>query len=298
VEQEPFRIILNVLAEDSKATRRPDSAAEKNQGHNAPTARAADQSKAPVLAATAPKDLASQLALTVQTVFIDAGHGGKDPGTSHNGLVEREVALDVARRVGRLLRNRGIDVQYSRENNDYLSLDARTRMANKARADLFLSVHVNASADAQTAGFETFYLNIASNTEAARLATMENVGSDKKMGALTTILADFMLSARTQESRQLAQTLQNAVLSRLGKQRYTIKDGGVKAAPLHVLIGTNMPAVLVELGYCSNREEAHRLSGAAYRQSLAEGIAEGILAYRDKLLRKQTVDGNTTIRRS
>ena len=297
VEQQPFRIILDVLAKEGKAARNGVSA--NTQGNNAQAVRAAGRSNAPpALAAVAPKDLASQLALTVQSVFIDAGHGGKDPGTSHNGLVEREVVLDVARRVGRLLRNRGIDVLYSREKDVHLSLDERTRMANKARADLFVSFHINAAADAQASGFETYYLDIASNTEAARLATMENAGSDKKMGDLTTILADFMLSARTQESRQLAQTLQQVVLSRLDKQRYATRDGGVKSAPLHVLIGTGMPAVLVELGYCSNREESRRLASTAYRQSLAEGIAEGILAYRDKLLRKQTVDARTANQRS
>ena len=298
VEQKPFRIILDVVAQDRKAEQRVDIASEKRQGKHAQTVRAAGQPGAPVLAATAPKDLASQLALSVQTVFIDAGHGGKDPGTGHNGIMEREVALDVAKRVGRLLQSQGIDVQYSRERDVYLSLDERKRIANKAKADIFVSFHVNASTDAQVSGFETYYLDIASNTEAARLATMENVGSDKKMGDLTAILADFMLSARTQESRQLAQTLQNAVLSRLGKQRYPTRDGGAKAAPLHVLIGTGMPAVLVELGYCSNREEARRLAGTAYRQSLAEGIAEGILAYRDKVLRKQTVDVKAHGRRS
>jgi len=238
------------------------------------------------------------LGLTVQSVFLDAGHGGKDPGTAHNGLVEREVTLDVAKRVGKLLQNRGIDVQYSREKDAHLALDERTRMANKARADIFVSFHVNAATDAQVSGFETFYLDVASNTEVARLATMENAVSDKKLGDLTTILTDFMLSARTQESRQLAQALQQTVLSRLGKQRYATKDGGVKAAPLYVLIGTGMPAVLVELGYCSNREEARRLASTAYRQSLAEGIAEGILGYRAKLMRKQTVDVNTTDRHS
>jgi N-acetylmuramoyl-L-alanine amidase len=290
VEQQPFRIILDVLAQEDKATR--SGLSEKKQG-STQAARATGQPSAPVLAAVAPKDLASQLALNVQSVFIDAGHGGKDPGTSHNGLVEREVTLDVARRVGRLLRNRGLEVQYSREKDVHIALDERSRRANKARADLFVSLHVNAASDAQVSGFETYYLDIASNTEAARLATMENAGSDQKMGDLTSILADFMLSARTQESRQLARTLQQAALARLGKQRYATRDGGVKAAPLHVLIGTGMPAVLVELGYCSNREEARRLAGTAYRQSLAEGIAEGILAYRDKLLRKQTVDART-----
>jgi N-acetylmuramoyl-L-alanine amidase len=230
----------------------------------------------------------------VQSVFLDAGHGGKDPGTSHNGLVERDVTLDVAKRVGNLLRRKGIDVQYSRESDVHISLEQRTRMANKARADLFVSLHLNASNDAYAGGFETYYLDIAGNRDAARLATLENIGSDKKLGDMTAILTDFMLSARTQESRQLARALQHATLARLGKLRYPTRDGGVRAAPLHVLIGSNMPAVLVELGYCSNREEARRLAGTAYRQSLAEGIAEGILAYRAGLLRKQTVDAETT----
>ncbi|MCL1985677.1 MAG: N-acetylmuramoyl-L-alanine amidase [Betaproteobacteria bacterium] len=298
VEQEPFRIILDVLGRESNAARQPDGVAEKVQGKYAQPASTASQPNAPVLAALAPKDLASQLALTVQTVFIDAGHGGKDPGTAHNGLVEREVTLDVARRVGRLLQNRGIDVQYSREKDAYIPLDDRTRMANRGKADLFVSIHVNASADAQACGFETFYLDVASNTSAARLATMENAGSNKKMGDLTAVLADFMLSARTQESRQLAQALQKTALLRLSKQHYSTRDGGVKAAPLYVLIGTGMPAVLVELGYCSNREEARRLSSTAYRQSLAEGIAEGILTYRDKLQRKQSVDGKAIVQPS
>jgi N-acetylmuramoyl-L-alanine amidase len=298
VEQQPFRIILDILARESKAARRIDSASAKKQDNNVQPSRAAGRSNAPVLAAVAPKDLSLQLGLTVQSVFLDAGHGGKDPGTIHNGLVERDVVLDVTRRVGKLLQNRGIDVQYSREKDMHLALNERTRMANKTRADLFVSIHLNASNDAQVAGFETYYLDVASNTAAARLATRENAVSEKKLGDLTAILTDFMLSARTQESRQLAQALQQATLSRLSKQRYVTKDGGVKAAPLSVLIGTGMPAVLVELGYCSNREEAGRLASTAYRQSLAEGIAEGILAYREKLLRKHTVDASTADRHS
>jgi N-acetylmuramoyl-L-alanine amidase len=298
VEQDPFKIILDVRARDAKTQQRADRTSETTRDKKAQAAGAASSPEALVLPAVAPLDLALQLGLTVQSVFLDVGHGGKDPGTGHNGLVEKEVALDIARRVGKLLRNRGIEVQFSRENDRYLSLTDRTRMAGKAGADLFVSLHVNASADPQVSGFETYYLDLASSKEAARLATLENAGSDKKMGELTAILADFMLSARTQESRQLARTLQRSVMSRLSKQRFVARDGGVKSAPLHVLIGTGMPAVLVELGYCSNKEEARRLGSAAYRQSLAEGIAEGILAYRDMLLRKQTVDVTRDTRRS
>jgi N-acetylmuramoyl-L-alanine amidase len=292
-EREPFRIVLDArMREEANA-----------EGRNAKRTRSpkngrADASAAPTLAAVAPQDLASQLGLTVHSVFLDAGHGGKDPGAVHNGVVEREVALDVTRRVGRLLRNSGLDVRYSREKDRYISLAERTRLANNAKADIFVSIHVNASADTRISGFETYYLDIAGNTAAARLATVENAGSDKKMGEINAISADFMLSARTHESRRLARLLHGGALNRLDKTRRAVKDGGVKAAPFHVLIGTGMPAVLVELGYCSNASEARRLADPAYRRILAEGIAEGILAYRDRLQRANVVDLTPASKRS
>lgn len=286
-EQHPFRIILDVASTTpANAAGREKDTSRKNGKVRTNTAT----KDVSVLRATAPQDLASQLGLTVRTVFLDAGHGGKDPGTGHNGIVERETTLDVTRRVGRLLRAAGLDVEYSRGKDVSLSLTERTRRANAAGADIFVSVHVNASADARISGFETYYLDPASNTEAARLATMENAGSDKKLGDMNAVIADFMLSARTQESRRLAGILQNTALSRLHREHRKIRDGGVKSAPLHVLIGTAMPAVLVELGYCTNSAEARSLANAAYRQDLACGIAEGVLAYRDRLLRRQSVD--------
>lgn len=290
VEEEPFRIILEVSAKKArKEAERPKAVAAEKTG------RAAGETKgrAPALAAVAPQDLASQLGLHVETVFLDAGHGGKDPGTGHNGVLEREVALDVTRRVGRLLQHNGLEVRYSREKDMFVSLGERTRRANASGADLFVSIHVNAAPDAQVSGFETYYLDLAANTDAARLATQENAGSDKKMGSLNAVLTDFMLSARTQESRRLAQLLQNTALTRFERERQGTRDGGVKAAPLHVLIGTSMPAVLVELGYCTNAKEARKLADPGYRKVLADGIAEGILAYRAKLQRKNSVDLKT-----
>ena len=288
VEHNPFRIILEAATQGSPAATAPKAPAPlAGQAEKASTTRRSSS----VLSATAPHDLASQLGLNVQRVFLDAGHGGKDPGASHNGISERDITLDIARRVGRLLQNNGLEVRYSREKDRSLSLTERTRMANAAKADIFVSIHVNASQDSAVSGFECYYLDLASNTEAARLATVENAGSDKKLGDLNAVLTDFMLSARTQESRKLAHTLRQFALKRLSGEG--AKDGGVKSAPFHVLIGTGMPAVLVELGYCSNKAEARKLANPSYRKALAEGIAEGITAYRDKLRRSRSVDLNS-----
>lgn len=227
--------------------------------------------------------MAEQLGLTVQTVFIDAGHGGKDPGTIHNGIVERDVVLDIARRVGRLLNANGIDVVFSRSSDIAVPLSSRPQKANRARADLFVSIHVNAHSETNISGFETFYLDLARNAQAARVATLENAASDRKLGDMQSVLADVMLNARTQESSRLAGDIQRRAVSRLGRRGFEVKDGGTRSAPFHVLIGAGMPAVLVEVGYCTNPSEAKRLTSANYRHALSEGIAEGIMAYKDRL---------------
>lgn len=233
-------------------------------------------------------DMASQLGLSVQRVFIDAGHGGRDPGTSHNNVLERIVTHDVAQNLGRLLRANGFEVVFSRSRDSFVSLSERTARANEAHADLFVSIHVNANEDKRVQGLETYFLDIARNRHAARVAALENAGSDHRLGDMQDVLAEVMLNARVGESRNLAQDVQRATLYRLKKKDYIVRDSGVKSAPFHVLIGAQMPAVLVELGYCSNREEATRLQDAKYRESLAEGLAEGIMAYQKRLQNLQT----------
>lgn len=240
------------------------------------------------------RDMARQLGLTVRTVFIDAGHGGRDPGTNHNNVLERAVSLDVALTLGRLLEANGVDVVYSRTADKGVSLRERTAMANAAGADLFVSIHVNANDDASVQGFETYYLDIASNPEAARLATLENADGDHKLGDMQKMLADVMLNARVDESRHLAQDIQRLAQFRFKRRQFETKDNGIKSAPFLVLLGAQMPAVLVEIGYCTNREEAARLLTPKYRMTLAEGLAEGILAYKDKLLKRRTVQNSLT----
>ena len=132
------------------------------------------------------------------------------------------------------------------------------------------------------------------NAEAARVAALENAGSDHRLGDMQKMLADVMLTARVDESKKLAQDIQRIALFRLKKREYTVRNNGVKSAPFHVLLGAQMPAVLVELGYCTHAEEARNLANAKYRLTLAEGLAEGILAYKDRLLKKRTAQNSLT----
>ena len=240
------------------------------------------------------RDMARQLGLTVRTVFIDAGHGGRDPGANHNNVLERAISLDVALTLGRLLEANGLDVVYSRTADKSVSLRDRTAMANAAGADLFVSIHVNANDDASVQGFETYYLDIASNPEAARLATLENADGEHKLGDMQKMLADVMLNARVDESRHLAQDIQRLAQFRFKRRQFETKDNGIKSAPFLVLLGAQMPAVLVEIGYCTNKDEAARLLLPKYRMTLAEGLAEGILAYKDRLLKRRTVQNSLT----
>ncbi|MFT4302918.1 MAG: N-acetylmuramoyl-L-alanine amidase [Desulfovibrio sp.] len=289
LESDPCRIILRVAAGSTPLPPRQGAGAGfAQQDKGSPKADASASEPRHV------NDMARQLGLTVRTVFIDAGHGGRDPGTSHNGILERVITLDVATTLGRLLQANGVEVVYSRTNDSGLSLRDRTTRANAAGADLFVSIHVNANDDKSVNGFETYYLDLAENADSARVAALENTGSDHRLGDMQKMLADVMLNTRVDESRKLAQDVQRLTLFRLKKREYTVRNNGVKSAPFHVLLGAQMPAVLVELGYCTHADEARNLANAKYRLALAEGLAEGILAYKDRLLKKRTAQNSLT----
>lgn len=305
VEQNPFRIVLTVMASKALPGRgvgarvgfaemrqpTPQSMRIKSKRATATAAPAPSAPRGETVAMRATKvgkagnvrNMAAQLGLTVQSVFIDAGHGGKDPGAVHNNIVERDAVLDISRRVGRLLAANGVDVEYSRTKDVSVPLSVRPAMANQARADLFVSIHINANPDTSVQGFETYYLDLARNSQASRTATLENAASDRKLGDMQSVLADVMLNARTDESIRVAESIQRAAMSRLTRRGYAVRNGGTKSAPFHVLIGAAMPAVLVEVGYCTHPGEARMLQSSQYRHALAEGIAEGILAYKNRL---------------
>ena len=223
--------------------------------------------------------MASTEGKAIATVAIDAGHGGKDPGTVHNGVREEDVTLDVALRLGRLLQDNGFRVVYTRKSDIFIPLPSRSRRANENRADIFVSIHVNAHDAPEARGFETYYRDEAVNG-AALLAARENGENPRAQRAPRIQRA--ALTGRVVESRNLAVDIQRSALSRLRRSGYRVISNGVKSGPFFVLGTTQMPAILAEIGYCTNVQEALLLADPAYRQAIAEGLAEGVLAYRDR----------------
>ena len=275
----PEKKVLEKKAPPKKAAPAPKPPVKKA----VPDKKAPDK-KAPVKKAPAPKgkpiahNLAAQLGLSVRTIVIDPGHGGRDPGTMHNGVVERDVNLDIAKRLNEILKKRGYTVKLTRDRNKWLALGERVRFGKKAQGDLFVSIHVNACDNPKVSGFETYILDFARTSSASRLAVIENANSGR-LGDMDKVLTEILRGARTAESRRLADCIQSGTLAHLKRNKSAVKDGGVKGAPFFVLVGSSMPSVLVEVGYCSNKYEARRLKDHRYRQLVAQGIANGIHSY-------------------
>ena len=227
-----------------------------------------------------PRLAPSQLA--ERTVLLDAGHGGRDPGTRHNGVLERELTLDLARRIGRLLAAQGFRVEYTRQANKLVSLDARTERIRATRADIFISIHVNANSAAGVRGFETYYLDFARTSAGTRLAAIENALARRPAAQRTRQAVDRMFRILRPESQHLARHVQNAVMRSVREKKYGTENGGIKTAPFQVLRRAGVPAILLEVGYCTNKTEAELLDSPAYRNVLARGIANGIAAYAGK----------------
>ncbi len=219
--------------------------------------------------------LPHQLGLEVKTVVIDPGHGGKDPGAISNSRVhEKRVVLDLSLMLRDLLERRGYNVRLTRESDIYLHLRERTRKATMQGADLFISIHANAALNTGASGVETYYLALASDETAKRTAARENSGAGYGIKELDRLVREILKESKSVESRRLAQCVQTQLVS---STRAT--DRGVKHAPFVVLIGTKVPAILVEVGFLSHTIEADRLTKKAYQHSIAEAIANGIDRY-------------------
>ena len=226
--------------------------------------------------------LAQQLGLGVRRIVIDPGHGGKDPGAMGFGLKEKEIALNVARKTADQLKSvYKYEVIMTRDDDRSLPLEERTAIANTRKADLFVSIHVNAHPNKSTRGVETFYLNLATNTEAMRVAALENATTTMNISDLQDILTDLMQNSKIQESSILAEYVQSRLVSGLRENNYSTTDLGVKQAPFYVLIGAEMPAVLAEISFISNPQDAKRLRQEQYLEEIARQIAAGIAGYVD-----------------
>ncbi len=223
------------------------------------------------------------LGLKVRRVILDPGHGGKDPGASAFGLKEKDVALGIARSLKKIIENNHsqIEVLMTRHNDRYIKLEARTAFANKHRGDLFISLHVNASPRPSVRGTETYFLNLTSDAEALSLAAKENQTSMKSISDLQSILNDLLTNSKIQESSGLATKVQSAIVGLTTQSSHRMRDLGVKKAPFLVLLGAQMPSILVETGFLSNVEENGYLKKAEYRRILAKAIYKGIQSYMD-----------------
>jgi N-acetylmuramoyl-L-alanine amidase len=230
--------------------------------------------------------LSRQLGLGIARVVIDAGHGGHDPGAQSNGVSESELTLDVAARLGRLLEKQpGVDVVLTRDSDVYIPLEERTAIANREGADLFLSIHANASRNPKARGVETYFLNFASNPAAEAVAARENASSARAMHSLPDIVRAIALNNKIDESRDFAETVQRSMVRRLSARNSQLKDLGVKQAPFVVLIGAAMPSVLAEISFVTNKQEGQLLKSAAYRQHIAEALLDAVLRYQQSLKR-------------
>lgn len=232
--------------------------------------------------------LSRQLGLGVSRVVIDAGHGGHDPGARVKGLNEADLVLDIALRLEKLLKaQRGVEVVLTRRGNVFIPLEERTAIANREGADLFLSIHANASENPKARGLETYYLNFAPNPEAERIAARENAGSARTMHALPEIVKAIALNNKIDESRDFAGQVQTAMVDRLRKANTSLKDLGVKQAPFMVLIGATMPSILAEVSFITNDDEGQLLKTSDYRQHIADALFQGIQRYQRGLKANQ-----------
>ena len=228
--------------------------------------------------------MARQLGLSVSRIVIDPGHGGHDPGTIAKGLTEANLTLDVALRLEKLLQKElGIEVVLTRRTDVYVPLEERTAIANRENADLFLSIHANSSRNITAKGIETYFLSFASSPEAEAIAARENSASDREMHQLPDIIKAISLNNKLDESRDLANMVQESLVSTLKKSNQDVRSRGVKKAPFVVLIGAAMPSVLAEISFITNRQELQLVKTAAYKDKIAQALYAAVLRYRKSL---------------
>ena len=229
--------------------------------------------------------IARQLGLGVTRIVIDPGHGGRDPGARRDGLSEADLVLDVAQRLQLRLADvlPDLEVTLTRHDDVYLSLEERTALANRVGADLFLSIHANASANHDTRGVETYFLNLATDPDVAALAARENTTGDATMRNLETLVETIATNSKIEESRDFAQAVQDAMVHRLRPIDPELPDLGVKQAPFVVLIGARMPSVLSEIAFLTNMRDAALLASDVFRDQVANGLLEGIVHYQQSL---------------
>ena len=231
------------------------------------------------------KSLVRVFGLKMGKVVIDAGHGGHDTGTiGPNGLMEKDLVLDVALRLGKLINQRlGSTVVYTRADDTFIPLEQRTKIANDEKADLFISVHANSSPEPGATGVETYFFNLTSDRSGLDLATRENATSASSIADLNDLLHKAVLQTKKEESREFAQDVQSALWAESVRMNSKSRDRGVRQAPFVVLIGAGMPSILAEVGFVSNPHDERLLKRNDERQKIAEALYKGVSQYANSL---------------
>ena len=261
--RDPFRIVVDIYPKEASST--------------PPAPKVAT----PAIPTTSGYSMVRQLGLGIQRIVIDPGHGGKDPGCiGKENTYEKDIVLDVCTRLKKLLlQNKGLEIILTRETDIFVPLDNRAEIANKKKADIFISIHANSYPNKRRAGVETYYLNFNQDPDVLKLAAQENATTTKNISQQREILEKIIRTNKLMESRDLANHLQKSLVTRLASKYQGIKNLGVKGGPFWVLIGGEMPSVLVEISHLSNPLEEERLNTTQYRQVVAQGLYEGILQY-------------------
>ncbi|PYT24698.1 MAG: hypothetical protein DMG57_27665 [Acidobacteria bacterium] len=242
------------------------------------------------------RSLIRALGLKINRIVIDPGHGGNDEGTvGRHGVLEKDLVLDVAKRVGKLIEQRmGSEVIYTRNDDTFVPLHSRTEMANQKKADLFLSIHANSSAHPRIGGIEVYYLNFTKSPEALDVAARENASSENSVFELRDLIQTITLNEKIEESREFASKVQGALQTFEVRYNTAAKNRGIKKAPFVVLIGASMPSVLAEVGFLSNAREETLLKRPDHRQKLAEALYQGVYRYAQSLSHFQVAQRNAT----
>jgi len=260
---DPFRVVIDIYPKEAAA----EAPAEKTPQPAEPTPSG--------------YSLIRQLGLGIQTVVIDPGHGGQDPGCiSKKGPKEKDIVLDVALELRNLLiAGKKLNVILTRESDIFIPLENRTVIANQQKADLFISIHANAHRNKKRQGVQTFFLNFSPDPQVNEIAARENATSTKNISEMQEIIKKIVRNSKILESRDLAEKIQRNLVKWLSLKYAPVEDLGLRGGPFWVLIGGEMPSVLVEISHLSNPQEAERLKSPAYRKQVAKGIYEGILDY-------------------
>jgi N-acetylmuramoyl-L-alanine amidase len=230
--------------------------------------------------------LTRALGLKIGRIVIDAGHGGHDTGTiGPTGLMEKDLCLDVALRLGKIIKQRlpGAEVVFTRSDDSFIPLEERTAIANEAHADLFISIHANSSEDHGARGIETYYLNLKGSPEAMEVAARENAVSNVGIHDLEDLVKKIARNEKIDESKEFAEDIQTSLSQREQKTNKTIKNRGVRKAPFVVLIGADMPSILTEISFLSNPADEQLLKKPEHRQRVAEGLFQGVASYLQSL---------------